>query len=432
MLNSVWMSDTKLPEFPPLVGNVKTDVAIIGGGMAGILCAHRLTQQGIECAVVEADRVFSGISRNTTAKVTSQHGLCYHKLIRRLGIPAARSYWQANQMALRQISRLAEGIPCDFQKTDSYIFTRGGQGLLEQEVAALYTLGIRAEYINRTGLPIPVTGAIRFPGQAQFHPVKFAAGLLPGLQIYEHSPIRRWKGRELVTDRGSITARKIIVATHFPIFNKHGGYFLKMYQQRSYVLALENAPALDGMYLEAGENGISVRTAGDFLLLGGGGHRTGQQGGGWEELEKTAGVWFPETRERCRWVAQDCMTLDGMPYIGPYGRHTPDVFVAAGFNKWGMTSSMAAAMVLTDLVQERQNPWAQVFSPQRSSAYPQLLANIAHSTLNLLRPTVPRCPHLGCALRWNEAEHSWDCPCHGSRFHEDGTLLDGPANGNLK
>lgn len=153
MLNSVWTLDTQLPDFPPLVGNVKTDVAIIGGGMAGLLCAHRLTGQGIDCAIVEADRVMGGISRNTTAKVTAQHGLCYHKLVNQLGVSAARSYWQANQMALRQFARMAENIPCDFEKTDSYIFARGGQGLLEQEVAALYTLGIRAEYTNRTGLP---------------------------------------------------------------------------------------------------------------------------------------------------------------------------------------------------------------------------------------------------------------------------------------
>ena len=421
-----------MPEFPPLVGNVNTEVAIIGGGMAGLLCAHRLTQQGVSCVVVEADRILGGVTRNTTAKLTTQHGLCYHKLVQQFGLSAARSYWQANQMALRQFERMAGEIDCDFEKKDSYMFCRGGTTALEKEMAALYKLGIRAEFTNRTGLPVPVTGAIRFPGQAQFHPLKFAAGLLPGLKVYENSPVRQWTGKDLVTDRGRITASKIIVATHFPIFNKHGGYFLKLYQQRSYVLALKNAPELDGMYLETEENGISLRRAGKFLLLGGGGHRTGKQGGGWERLEHVAREWFPGSQEHCRWANQDCMSLDGVPYIGRYGRIAPDLFVATGFNKWGMTSSMVAAMVLTDLVQGKESPWEALFSPQRSVLRPQLFENLWESTVNLLRPTTPRCPHLGCALRWNKAEHTWDCPCHGSRFAKDGTLLDGPATGDLK
>jgi len=121
-----------------------------------------------------------------------------------------------------------------------------------------------------------------------------------------------------------------------------------------------------------------------------------------------------------------------VPYIGQYSRNTPDLYVATGFNKWGMTSSMAAAILLTDLARGRNNPWAEVFSPSRSMLRTQLLVNGVESTLNLLTPTVPRCPHLGCALKWNKAEHSWDCPCHGSRFGADGRLLDGPATGPLK
>jgi hypothetical protein len=166
--------------------------------------------------------------------------------------------------------------------------------------------------------------------------------------------------------------------------------------------------------------------------LGGGGHRTGKQGGNWRELEEFVRTHYPGARERYRWAAQDCMTLDGIPYIGEYSRSTPDLYVATGFNKWGMTSSMAAAMILRDMILGRNNPWAPVFSPSRSIFHPQLLANAWESGINLMTPTTPRCPHLGCALKWNPQERSWDCPCHGSRFAADGTVLNSPATEDLE
>ena len=126
------------------------------------------------------------------------------------------------------------------------------------------------------------------------------------------------------------------------------------------------------------------------------------------------------------------MSLDGVPYIGQYSSRTPGLFVATGFNKWGMTSSMAAAMLLSDLVQGRKNPYAQVFSPSRTALRPQLFSNMGKAAVHLLTPRSPRCPHMGCALKWNPQERSWDCPCHGSRFTEEGKLLDNPATGGLK
>lgn len=186
------------------------------------------------------------------------------------------------------------------------------------------------------------------------------------------------------------------------------------------------------MYLDAAENGLSFRHHGSTLLLGGGGHRTGKPGGGWRELEEKAKEYYPGAKIIRQWAAQDCMTLDGIPYIGRYSKNTPNVYVATGFNKWGMTSSMVSAGILSDLVQRKPNPYAAVFSPCRSILHKQLGLNLLESTKNLLTPTVPRCPHLGCALKWNPQEHSWDCPCHGSRFAEDGQLLDNPATGNLK
>ena len=432
MKHSIWAKNTNMPTFKSLRQDLKTDVLIIGGGMAGILCAWKLHQAGVRYALVEADTIMSGISRNTTAKPTSQHGLIYHKLLQRFGPEKARQYWQANEDALGQFRQLAQTIPCDLEAKPNYIYAIQNPKTLEKEWAALEQLRIPASFHDTLPLPFPVDGAICFPNQAQFHPLKFAAGITGDLHIYEHTPVRSFEGNTVATDQCRITAEQIIVTTHFPINNKHGLYFLKQYQHRSYVLALENGPQLEGMYLDDDAVGLSFRNYGPCLLLGGGGHRTGKSGGNWAELESFSRKYYPNAKEVCRWATQDCMTLDGLPYIGRYSKNTPNLYVATGFNKWGMTSSMAAATLLTDLVQGIPNPNASLFDPSRSILRPQLAINAWEASVNLLTPTKPRCPHLGCALKWNPAERSWDCPCHGSRFTEDGRLLDNPANGDLK
>ena len=421
-----------MPSFPTLDRDLKTNVLIVGGGLAGLLCAWELKQAGVNCILIEADRICYGVTGNTTAKITTQHGLIYDKLIREFGVEAAKCYYEANQNALDRYRKLAWRYPCDFENKDNYIYSTTDKAELVRELKALELLGTAADLVESPELPFLVAGAIRFREQAQFHPLKLAAAIAADLEIYERTTAREFGNGWVKTDSGVIKADAVIIATHFPIINKHGGYFLKMYQQRSYVLALENAGKVDGMYLDAAENGLSLRMHGNLLLLGGGGHRTGKQGGGWAYLESQAEKFFPQARIIRRWATQDCMTLDGVPYIGRYGRNTEGLFVATGFNKWGMTSAMVSAMLLAELVQGREHPWSQVFAPDRTVLRPQLAANLLESTVNLLTPTVPRCPHLGCALKWNRQEHSWDCPCHGSRFGADGILLDNPATGNVK
>ena len=280
---------------------------------------------------------------------------------------------------------------------------------------------------KRRPLPVETEGAVCFPEQAQFHPLKFLAGIAKGLNIYENTFVEKLENHTAYTENGKIEADKIIVATHFPFLNKRGSYFLKLYQHRSYVIALENATDVQGMYLDADSNGMSFRNYGNLLLLGGGSHRTGKKGGNWRELRDSAARFYPEAVERYCWATQDCMPLDGIPYIGHYSKHTPDLYVATGFQKWGMTSSMVSAMLLCDMILERENDWAEVFSPSRNMLKPQLLVNGLEATKNLLTPSSKRCPHMGCALKWNSAEHTWDCPCHGSRFEEEGKLIDNPA-----
>lgn len=431
-MESIWKQTAHLPSFATLDENISTDVLIIGGGLAGLLCAWRLDRAGVDYALVEADTVCSGITKNTTAKITSQHGLIYDRLIRTLGVEKARMYLDANQHALQQYRNLCRHMDCDFQEQDAFVYAMHDRRKIDRELAALRKLHFDAAFEKDLPLPFPVAGAVRFPRQAQFHPLKFVAGLAKDLRIYEHTKVRHLMPGKAVTDGGAITARKIIIATHFPVLNKHGGYFIKLYQHRSYVLALKNAPAFDGMYLDENEKGLSFRHHQDLLLLGGGSHRTGKNGGSWRELERFAKQYYPKAEIVARWAAQDCMTLDQVPYIGRYAENAEDVLVATGFNKWGMTSAMAAANILCDQVLGKKNIYADVFRPSRSILHPQLFLNAAETAVNLLTPTVPRCPHLGCALKYNQAEHSWDCPCHGSRFAQDGTLIDNPATDDKK
>ncbi len=425
-MESLWQATCRLPHFPKLEEDVETDVLIIGGGMAGVLCAHTLHQAEVAYVLAEADTIGSGITGCTTAKITAQHGLIYDKLG-----DNAFAYYQANREALRSYRQLCSRISCDFEVQASWVYSRSDSRKLEREAQVLQRLGAPADYFPTARLPFPVVGAVRLAEQAQLHPLKFLAAIAQGLAIYEHTPVTVLEGTTALTPRGKIHARRVVVATHFPIFNTHGSYFMKMYQHRSYVLALEDAVAVPGMFVEDRKTGLSFRMQGDLLLLGGGGHRTGKPGGGWQALRDFARENYPQARERYHWATQDCMTLDGMPYIGPYSASTKNLYVATGFNKWGMTGAMVAAHILGELLQGRESPYGDLFSPSRSMLHPQLAANGAHALLGWLTPTGHRCPHLGCTLKWNPQEHTWDCPCHGSRFSQKGQLLDNPATGPL-
>ncbi|MBO5907312.1 MAG: FAD-dependent oxidoreductase [Clostridia bacterium] len=431
-MNSLWKKDMEKPDFKSFSKAEKTDVLIIGGGIAGILCAYKLNGLGVDCMLVEADEICSGNTQNTTAKITVSHSLIYSKLIDRYGKEKASLYLRAQTKAKEEYERLAQTIDCDYEKMDSYVYTLRCLEKIKNEVSALNSLGVRAELSDAGELPINVLGAVRVRNQAQFHPLKLLYNIARELPIYEHTKVIGLKPGRALTNHGEIIYKKVIIATHFPVLNKHGLYPLKLYQHRSYVIALDGVEAPSGMYVDESEVGLSFRSYGNLLLLGGGGHRTGKQGGCWRQLEDFASEHYPGASVVAKWAAQDCISLDGVSYIGKYSKATPDIFVATGFNKWGMTNAMAAADILSDLIVGKDNPYAAVFSPSRSILCKQLFSNAFESAVGLLTPTAPRCPHLGCALKYNRAEHSWDCPCHGSRFSENGELIDNPATDDKK
>lgn len=430
-MKSVWQDTVRLPRFPKLKKDIRTDVLIIGGGIVGILSAYFLHQAGVKYVLVEKNTICSGTTQNTTAKITYQHGLVYHKILKSNGLEAAQQYLCANKRVFDKYAELCGTIDCDYEIKDNYVYSVTDRQKLIDEMNALRKIGYSAEFCERLNIPLQTIGAVKFPRQAQFHPLKFIAAIAEGLDIYEHTFVREMIGNIAVTDNGKIIADKVIAATHFPFINKHGSYFLKLYQHRSYVLGLRNAQDVEGMYVDECRTGLSFRNRGDLLLLGGGGHRTGHKGGNWNELREFAERVYPKATEQYHWAAQDCMSLDDIPYIGQYSKRTHHLYVASGFNKWGMTGAMTAAMILTDTILGKHNDCADVFDPSRSILKPQLLINSFEATKNLLTISKKRCPHLGCALKWNSAERSWDCPCHGSRFDKHGKVLDNPANGDL-
>ncbi|MBE6718707.1 MAG: FAD-dependent oxidoreductase [Ruminococcaceae bacterium] len=431
-MKSVWEESVEVNSFERLKGDKKTDVLIIGGGLAGILCAYMLKQKGVDYILVESQTLCNGTTKNTTAKITAQHGLIYDKIINNYGVEKARQYLDINLQAIDKYREMCKDIDCHFENKDNYVYSLNDRKKIEKEIKALEKIGYKADFVSKTSLPFGVAGAVRFKNQAQFNVLEFVQSISKGLNIYEHTTVNELVGTTAYTNYGKITAKKLIVATHFPFINKHGSYFLKMYQHRSYVIALENAADVNGMYVDEDKKGLSFRNYGNMLLLGGGSHRTGKEGGNWQELRGVVSTYYPSAKEKYHWATQDCMTLDGISYIGEYSGSTENMYVATGFNKWGMTSSMVSAMILCDMVQGKKNPYSEVFSPSRSMLHPQLAVNAFEATVNLLTPTTKRCSHLGCALKWNPIEHTWDCPCHGSRFNENGRLIDNPATKNIK
>lgn len=452
-MESLWESTADIPKRRPAEGLYERDVVVIGAGMTGILTAWQLQKAGKSVAVLEAGRIAGGQTGRTTGKITSQHGIIYSRLLREQGKRKARLYAEANQKAVSEYERIVEenGIDCGFERLPSYLYSTVGRAGLCGEAAAAAALGIPAYETNICELPFRVTGAVCFEDQAQFHPLKFIKGLAQRLEIYENSRVRSVRGQLVCTDRARFLAKSIVFATHYPLRDIPGFYFLRQHQERSYVVALGNCEPLKGMYYSVDEAGLSLRSAGDALLLGGNSHRTGERrkGGAYGSLKAAACKFYPGAEITNMWAAQDCMPHDGVPLIGRYSLWHPEWYVATGYGKWGMTSSMVAALLLRDMITGKDNAWEEVFSTKRmrqTAAAENFKKDVRESVKGLWRGFVhvgekcksgegkfcARCTHMGCKLTWNPHEKSWDCPCHGSRFDIEGRVLDGPAQRPLE
>ena len=491
---SLWIATTPKTHYPALSGDISVDVAVLGGGITGLATAYLLKQAGAAVAVLEAGRVVGSVTGNTTAKITSQHGLFYDQLVSDFGEEKARLYGEAQEAAKEKIASLVEqlGVDCDFRRTSAYTYTLDEQEReqIEREVEAAKRLGLPASYTEETELPFRVRAAVRFDNQAQFHPRKYLLALaerIPGggshlFELTRASDIEDGVPCVVKTGGGgTVRAKAVVVATHFPFYDPNI-YFAAMYPTRSYVLGCRlNGPVPQGMYVSTGTPHNSIRNnpyeGGELVMLGGEHHKTGQGGDTrerYQRLEEWARANFDVASVEFRWSTQDNNTVDGVPYIGRLSSGSERVYVATGFKGWGMTNSHVSALLLTDLILGRETPWAEVFDPSRfkpvTSARDFIRENMnvakefmsdrvstpgldSLGKIPLGRGEVVEwrgervavykdesggvsacsavCTHMGCVVRWNSAERSWDCPCHGSRFDYDGKVVQGPANESL-
>lgn len=486
---SFWIASTPSTAYPALTEDIAVDIAIVGAGITGITSAYLLTRAGCNVCVIDAGPICHGASAHTTAKITSQHGLTYNRIITGMGEALARQYADANQTALHEIAHLVHElkIDCDFSWQQAYVYTQQDDYIdaIRQEADAAAALGLKASYLTELPLPLPVKAALCFEEQAQFHPRKYLLHLAneitaAGGLIFEQTKMTdviAGAPLTLIADNGmKITANKLIIASHYPFHEAMGLYFTRLYPERSYGLAVKiNGSYPGGMYISAEDPARSLRsqpTSGsELILVSGEHHKTGQgpdTNTHYHNLADFAESLFDVEDIPYRWSTQDYTTADEIPYIGNLTHNTPDIYVATGFRKWGMTTGMVSALIFRDLIMHGHSPWSEVYSPSRFTPGASAL-NFVKENLNVAKHliagkilpvpnhiTIPAgegqivdingervgayrdekgrlhlvdttCTHLGCELQWNSAEKSWDCPCHGSRFTYEGEIIASPA-----
>ena len=486
---SPWIDGADRPERPALDRDIDVDVAVVGGGIVGILTAYLLHEAGSRVALLEARRLGDGTSGNSTAKVSSLHGLHYSSLSSSLGPDVAHTYGAANEWGIEKLAELVErhAIACAWRRKPAYTYAEDGSDIpkIEDEVAAAQAAGLPASYVEDSDLPFEVAAAVRFENQAEFQPVDFIGGLAAALdegerRVFEHTRVTGVRGGEVATEGGAkVRAGHVVIATQLPILDR-GLFFARTYPERSYALSVRLAGEVpQGMYLSTESPAHSLRALpwGDeeLLIVGGESHdgTKSKSRESFAKLERYARDRFPVEAIEHRWGAHDFMTEDGLPYVGPILPGSHRVLTATGMHKWGYALGAASAAILADTVSGRENPWGKTFDAWRRPPVRSLPKAMLHNAENgiaffgdrlrrgrevddlapgegrvvgsglgqtavhrgddgALHAVSARCTHLGCIVRWNAGERTWDCPCHGSRFEPDGTVLAGPATRPLE
>ncbi len=486
---SFWIDTTPETDYPSLENDIEVDAVIVGGGITGLTAAYLLKKNGIKTALLEANRIAKGVSAHTTAKITSQHSLKYYKMINTVGEEMTRQYAAANQAAIDLIESIVRenNIECDFKRTSAYVYTQDESYIrkLEDETESALKMGLPAEYTDTLDLPFGIQGAMKFDNQAYFHPRKYLlalASIIEGedCRIFENTravDIQEGETHTVITDNGKkVRAKYVIQATRYPFYDKPGLYFARVYPQRTYLMGMRiNSSFPDGMYISAEQPSRTMRLHKgndmELMLVGGNSHKTGHGENlhnNYEIIRDFAKPIFDISGIPYRWSAQDYTAMDEIPFAGHLTANRNRIFVATGFDKWGITNGTASAMLITDLITKGESPFEEVYSPSRftpGASVKNFVVENADVAIKLISgklnmpfgdETVEKgkaviteadgykvgvyrdnddklhyvsttCTHLGCELKWNSAELSWDCPCHGSRFTYDGDIIEGPA-----
>ncbi|ENH97282.1 putative oxidoreductase ordL [Gracilibacillus halophilus YIM-C55.5] len=486
----LWQSEQVIQEFPKLNEDKKTDVTIIGGGITGITTAFLLSQQGVRVVLIDRNRVANGTTGHTTAKVTAQHGMIYDEFIQHFGTEYARLYYESQKEAMRQIESIIESlqIDCQYEKQDAILYTNDEkqQKKLEKELTAYQQLDIKGNEVSELPFHIPASFALKMSNQAQFHPILYVKGMIDELarndiEIYEQTEAVDIENSDHTIVRTNtqhtIVCDYVVQASHFPFYEGEAFYSARMYPSRSYLAAFSSKEMYPGgMYLSIDQPKKTLRTVThngkELWIVGGENHKTGQykkQTSPYQLLQQFAENYLPVGNWEYQWSAQDYTTLDKMPYIGRLNKNRPEILIATGFRKWGMTNSTVAADLLSKMILDKESRYIDLYRPTRFQADPSLRklittnTNVAteyirgkfaqeRHTENEIKPGSAlktkqngqviglykdnehkvhaidtTCTHLGCEVNWNDTEKSWDCPCHGSRFTPEGKVIEGPA-----
>lgn len=472
---SVWQGSFE--KYSELTSDIERETVVVGGGLAGFLAAFRLWEEGVKVTLIEADRLFSGTTSKTTGKISCNQETVYYDLYKKYGKSTAEKYYFSQKNAQKQYLKLIRKykIKCDLVKADSYIFTYGNGAELKGNYKLLVGFGADCEWIE--GLPaVDAEYALKMKDEYMFDVLKFASGLPKSFEIYENTRAVEidCKKNIVICNRAKIKAKNIVIATHYPIINIHGGYILKLRQSQAYLLA-SCSGLVDDMYLDERKDGLTLRPYYGGTLIGGGDHRTGRCANidKFSYIKNTAERFFNLGTVTNFWCAEDVMTADGMPMAGKYWKGSNGIYVITGFNKWGMTNSLACADVIRDMILGCENENISLFAPDRkirggfSDYFKNTLTTAKNVFLGYFRITfkstknIPlgcgevvrirgkkravykdesgklfvigsMCPHLHGELKWNKNSKCWECPCHGSRFDIHGDIISEPATKSCK
>ncbi|WP_395501885.1 FAD-dependent oxidoreductase [Ectopseudomonas mendocina] len=471
-----WPASTPEIDFPALSGHCECDVAVVGAGIAGLSTALALCEAGKSVMVLEARKVGRQVTGLSTAKVTTQHVLIYHDLIAKAGRATAQSYADANQQALQRIADWVEqyAIDCDFQRRSAYVYSLSDKqdAALSDEAEAARSLGLEAQILARAPLPFATSSALEFPQQAQFNPARYLLGLAQAVQtkggrVFEGVRATRFEhhGRwQIGFEGGVLSADTLVIATHMPV--KTPVDYVSPTQPRCHVAIAFRPRAgeeLDGMFIAADEPTHSIRMAqdddGPLILVLGPRFNTGQDADvaqRFVELERWARQHLPVAEAVWRWCNEDYDTPDRMAYVGePDPEKAPGLYVATGFSAWGITNGTASGIGLAQQIDTGRWPWGKLFDPRRDAGQDLNQSSDSHTLIDDVQALKPgqggvvmrgdeklavwrdddgalhaltaECTHMGCPVTWNNADRTWDCPCHGSIFEADGQVRHGPA-----